>query len=80
MVSIAKNIQAIDVKPRGIAVINSKPKDISVLDTKPKGISVMAETVIYTDTHTIKQGQPIANGFFMFLTYPQTINFQVLRP
>lgn len=59
MTSIAKNIQAIDVKP----------KDISVVDTKPKDISVMGETKIYLDNRTFARGQIIPWGGFA-ITYP----------
>lgn len=59
MGSIAKNIQAINVKP----------KDISVVNTKPKDISVLGETVIYTENRTFAIGQIIPLGGFV-ITYP----------
>lgn len=67
--------------PNNKAVIDVKPNNFGVVNVKPK-LSVLRidnNETIYTETRTIVKGSPMANGFFMFLTYPSQLIFTATR-
>lgn len=73
------NRSVVNVKPSNYGVLNVKPSNQRVGNVKPLLSNLLDNIAVYTETKTILKGSPIANGFFMFLTYPSQLVFIATR-